>query len=100
MVDLRQCGKSSFYRVSCAARRILDHGDDAVRGIKPTGEIGVLSPDDEDAGIWPRAVSGPQHTSNHGDTGNGVQRFREQGPHAGACPGGKHDETNPFVLTQ
>ena len=77
-VDLRQRGKRTFHRVACAARWILDHGDDAVRMVKLTGEIGGLRPDDEDAGIWPRAFPGPQHAGNHWNTGNGMQWFWEQ----------------------
>ena len=46
--------------------------------LKPTGEIGGFGPDDEDAGIWPRAFPGPQHARNHGNTGHGMQRFWDQ----------------------
>ena len=77
-IDVRQRGESAFHRISCAARRVLDHGYDVVLGVKPTAKVGDLRPDDEDAGIWSRAVPGPQHTPYHGDTGNGMQRFWEQ----------------------
>jgi hypothetical protein len=77
-IDLRQCGESTYHRIAGAARRVLDHSDDAVWGLNSTGEVSGLRPDDEDAGIWPRAVPGPQHTGNHRDTGNGMQRFRDQ----------------------
>jgi hypothetical protein len=78
LVDFGQRGERTLHRIRCTARRVLDHDHDAVGGFKPTGKIGGLRPDDENAGIRPRAVSGSQHARNHGDTGNGMHRFREQ----------------------
>ena len=78
MVDLGQGSQSTFHRIACAARWILDNGDDAVREFKPTGEIGGLRPDDEDPNVRSRALPSPQNTLNHGNTGHRVQWFRNQ----------------------
>ena len=76
---------------------VLDHGDDAVR-FDPLGEIDGFGSDDEDEGIWTRILAGAQHAGDHWNTGDGVQWFWDQRTHAGARAGGKHDETNLFVL--
>jgi hypothetical protein len=99
-VDVGQCGESTLHRVARAAWRILDHDDDVARTFKPLGEISHGSPDDEDELVRPRAFPGAQRAGDHGNSGNGVQRFGNRRAHPRPGAGGKHHERNPFVSSR
>jgi hypothetical protein len=99
-VDVRQRCESTLHRVARTAWRILDHGDDIARAFKPLGEISHGRPDDEDELMRPRAFPGAQRAGDHGNPGNGVQRFGNRRAHPRAGAGGKHHERNPFVSSR
>jgi len=58
-VDPRQGRESALHRMTSAARRVLDHADDVIRALEPSGKIGGFRSDDKDADIWLRTVPGP-----------------------------------------
>ena len=66
--------------------------------VEPLGKIGgSRGPTTSTRASGRAPCAGAEHARDHGNTGNGVQRFRHQRSHAGARAGGKHDETNSFV---
>jgi hypothetical protein len=77
-VDVGESAQRPEDRIPCAARRILDHGDDVAGAFEPPSQIGRFTPDDQDARIRPRPLAGTQHAGDHGNPGDSVQWFGER----------------------